>query len=395
MSLQQAISAAVLASPELEKERIKMGITRAESIADTGVLNPFFIFDADPREREYEFGLQKAFETGRQGRHRKRIDQKREEMEETLINARIMDLKAKVINAYTAVYINQEKIKILEDSYNFIISEINQNDKLSALNELLVRGELTDIYQQKEDARIAIKQAISILTMLTGHRITEDVTLVDPTKLAAEPDLSTSQLVEIALKERHESILNKQDIELAKIAKDLAVSNLFPLVIVDAGAEVKLEENTGQFFIGVDVELPVLGAEIRAIERTEERIEQVKKRQKIVEENIMVEVVDSYDVYKTAKERFQEYEQMHIPGINTLLSEIRMKYKNNEISFKDLLEAEKANISIVNNYLTSMLAYKNAITVLENAVGKSIIVEVTDPEVPEIEIPFTGPPKSF
>ncbi len=380
--LQQAISSALQNNPELQLARGNLEAADLEIIAEANLLNPFFIFDADTGDKIYRFGLQKAFETGRPGRIRRKIGQKQKALRRAQLEVRIIEVEERVIDAFTDVFINQERIKLLEDTFSFIKTEQEEAEDLSEVNQLLVEEELLDILQGLEDAKIEVEKAKLVLAGLLGKEVSEETDLGNPRELKVKDGLTKEKLIEIALKKKPEIIENDMELELAQTLRELAKANYWPLIIADAGAEVDFEEENAGFFIGVDIELPVLGIEKRQIMATDRRIEQIKKGRKILEKNLKLEISEAYELYEFTRKRLEDYEDSYLPKKDELISIIRQKYEDSEISFMDLLKAEKSKLRIQNNYFDALFDFEDAFSNLEKAVG----ISLTESK-PEVNIP--------
>lgn len=371
--LQQAITSALQNNPDIQLEKGRIDITGIGAVSEANILNPFFTFDADIAEKTYSFGLQKAFETGRLGKIRKKIQDKRRELQDAILNKRAIDLEEKVIDAFTRVYINQEKRKLLDETFEFINNSKENAENLSEVDSLIIEEELLDIIQQLEDTKIEIEKARLLLEELVGEELERGSTFGDPRKLKIKGDLTEKDLLNKALKEKPEIIENDRQIELAKLLENLAKANYWPLIIADSGAKVDFDEERAGIFVGLDIELPVLGIEKRQIEAAQKRLDQIMENRKIIEKDIKLEVGEYYKLYEFTKKRLEDYDKKHIPKVESLINTIRKKYKENIITFRELLKAEKSRLKIQNNYFDALMDYENAFSDLEKAVGVSLV----------------------
>ncbi len=383
--LNQAITSALRNNPDIQQERGRLQRTNLEIFADVNVLNPFFLFDADLAQRTYSFGLQKAFETGGLGKIRRKIREKRVELQRAELNERIIELEDQVIDTFTQVYINQERIKLLEETFSFIKAKQQEAQNLSEIEELLAEEEIIDIIQRLEDSKIEVDKARLLLEELLGRKVTGETPLESPKELKIKGDMTEEELIEMALKEKPEIIENNKELELAELLKKLARANYWPLVIADGGVRINFQESQAGIFIGLDIELPVLGIERKQIEAAEQRIELIKENRKILEKKIKLEVSETYKLYEFTKKRLEDYDREYLPRTKQLISSIREKYENNEISFSDLLKAEKSKIKIQNNYFDALFDFENAFSDLERAVGITLAEGLPEPGVSEFQ----------
>lgn len=390
--MQQAITSALQNNPDIQLERGRVDITGIGAVSEANILNPFFLFNADTADNTYNFGLQKAFETGGLGKIRKKIQEKRRELQKAQLNERMIEVEERVIKAFTDVYINQERIKLLEKTFDFIKAGRKKAEDLSEVDELLVEEELLDIIQSLEDSRIEVEKAKLVLEELLGEKVEKGRRVGDPRDLKLKEGLTTEEeLLKKALEEKPEIIENKRQLELAQLLKDLAKADYWPLIIADAGAEVDFNERTAGVFVGLDIELPVLGLEKRQVEAAEKRIEQIKKNRETLEKDIRLEVSETYKLYEFTKERLRDYDRKYLPKIEKLIETIRKKYKKREISFIDLLKAEKSRIKIQNNYFDALFDFENAFSNLERAVGASLAEGMSGSRIMQEEFQGTLP----
>ena len=331
------------------------------------------------------------------GKIRREIRNKRAEIQEAELNKRAIELESRVIDAFTIVYINREKIKLLEEIYNFIKSKHEESEKLSEVEKLLTAEDLLKILQDLEDARIEGEKAELILKKLLGREVPAETEFQCPKELKINDDMTEDKLIQISLKKKAEIIENDKELEFALLLKDLAKADWWPLIIADAGVKVDFEENQANVFAGLDIELPVLGMEKKQIEAAEKKIARIRENREILEKNTKLEVIETYKLYKFTKKRIEDYEQKHLPRIEKLISTIREKYEKNEISFMDFLKAEKSRIEIQNNYFDALFDFECAFSNLEKAVGISLAKGMRSPSIPEAGIsgvPAPGSPFS-
>lgn len=370
--LQQAITSALQNNPELQLARGRLDAVDIESLAEANLLNPFFIFDADTADKIYRFGLQKAFETGGLGRIRRKIGEKQRALVRAELERRKIEIEEKVIDAFTDVFINQERIKLLQDTLSFIETEQERAQGLSDIDRLLIEEEMLDILQGLEDAKIEVEKAKLVLASLLGKEVSEETDLGNPRELEIREGLTGQRLIEIALEKKPAIIVNDRELELAQALRELAKANYWPLIIADAGGEIDFEREHAGFFIGLDIELPVLGIEKRQVMAADKRIEQLKEGREILERDIKLEVSEAYELYEFTRERLVDYEEKYLPRKDELISAIRESYKKGKIKFIELLRAERAKLRIQNNYFDALFDFENAFSDLERAVGISL-----------------------
>ena len=314
-------------------------------------------------------GFQKTFETGGIGKIRKIVAEKRLDLQEAQLSMQEIELKNKVTDAFAALYINREKIKILEEAYKFLSENFEEKENISEVDQLIFEEELLNIMQAQEDAKIALEKAVLLLENLIGEDIEEEKELEIFAEDELEKKFKLEELTQTALKKRPAIIENDKELSLAESLKDLAKADRWPLLIADSGSRFFRKRNKYSAFFGIDIELPVLGVEKKEIEVSEARIEQIKETREIIEKDIEIEVEDNLKVYEFARKRLIDYEEKHLPRIEELITIIREKYEKDEVSCRDLLKAEKARLAFLANYFKALFDYKNAFSDLERAVG--------------------------
>lgn len=387
--LNQAISSAIRSNPDIQVQRGKISVMGQEVLSSAIELNPFFLFDTQPSEDVYEFGLQKPFETGRPGKIRKKIRDMRVELEKAELSAQVINLEDRVIDAYTQVFINQERIKVLKDSLDFILHSNEYTESLSEVEQLLAEGEIINITQNLEDSKIEVEKARLVLEELVGEEIRSQTNLGNPRELKIKEGLNEEKLIQIALRKKPEIIENEKELELEKLLKALAKSNLWPLIIAAAGTRLDFKNERYGVFISLDIELPILGLEKRQINAAELRIEQVMKARKTIIKNTKLEVSENYKLYEFTKQRLLDYEEKYLPKMQNLIDTVREKYLQEEVHFIDLLKAEKARILIMGNYFDALIDYENAFSDLERSVGVSLVGKDGKSSVPGLKETIT------
>lgn len=371
----QVISSALMHNPELQRRRAKAEITQAEARAFSAVQNPFLTTEFDPMEKVYRFGIQKALETGGAPKWAEMASRKRAEIEQAELERDILDLKSNITRAYTEAYINQERIELYKEIYDFIKSKYKEYDNISVVDKLLIEEELINLEQQSEDARQEIEKAHLVMERLTGRNVIEGRKLQNPRVTRIKENLTLEMLVLTALIKRPEVLTIQKELELAEILRRLAIANFYPLIIVEVGGGFNVdavEERPGSVFASVDIELPILGIEKRQLKAATIRVQQVLKQKKTIEENIKHDVTHTFSLYKYSKERIEKYEKVHLPRLIELMEEVRERYENGEIPIRELLTAEKSRLAIRNDYFDALSDYEYAVSELERAVGTSL-----------------------
>jgi outer membrane protein, heavy metal efflux system len=256
------------------------------------------------------------------------------------------------------------------------------------LDVLKARLALSQAEIEQEYGARRVLRAKQQLNVIMGSNLDQPVTIphLPAFQLRAEksdllPDFSRpvpplQDLIQLALANRLELKLLKQNITVSKAQLYNAFGNIVPNPVVATGKSITGNPPVGPklngFFVSLGFEMPVFTYQQGEIRRIQATIRQYYRQYQAQENVVTAEVAAAYQNLIAARDRIRVY-QDHV--LADSLEVARLAQRSYEVGQADItatLAAQQANIQIRSQYLDAVSAYQQAFTDLEQAVGEPL-----------------------
>jgi cobalt-zinc-cadmium efflux system outer membrane protein len=339
-------------------------------------------------ESELDVGISQVFETG--GKRRKRVAVARLELAQ--VRAEVMALErrfaAEIRAAYARAVAAGKQLDVLEqliaasDELVRITNERLKEGDVAPLDLNLVRVETDRLRAQVIRIRAELEGEIISLRALAGYEIT------DPLRLAPLParpprlDLSLTEAVETALRQRADLQAARLGEELGSARISLARSQATPNVtgsvhytrekgITDLpemlGGPIGQTDNFLRF--GVAIDLPIFNKNQGEIASAVGERAQAQRQREFLEATIKRDVALAYRRYRAAAEAVVLYATQIIPRSEENLKSVRAAYGLGEFSIFDVINEQRRLIESETGYNEALRDYYSALAELESALG--------------------------
>lgn len=391
----QALTRGLLRSPRMAAVRANLEITKANYIAATEMPNPTFLRDEGYfAEQTTRIGSQVIYEPPWKIAFRLLVAKRQMKASRLDILNQMWQFRNDIRRIYTETVVAQESYQMLTElaqlaarlqevsSKRFAAGDVPELDVLKAR----LASSQTQIEQEYGFRRFGrSKQQLNIIM---GNNLDTPVAVphLPPFQLRAEksdllPDFDKpvpklQDLIQLALANRLELKLIKQNIAVTKAQLYNAYGNIVPNASVGTGKSVTGNPPTGPklngFFVSVNVDVPVLTFQQGDISRLKATIHQYYRQYQGQENQVTAEVAAAYQTLIASRERIRVYQE-HV--LADSLEVARLAQRSYEVGQSDItatLAAQQANIQVRSQYLDAVTAYQQAFTDLEQAVGEPL-----------------------
>jgi outer membrane protein, heavy metal efflux system len=387
LTLQTALQLATENNPQLKAARAKLLVQDAQSITAKTRLNPTLISDNGIAEKTYRVGIEQTIELG--GKRQKRMaisDTSRQILIED-INTLALDIRTSVRNAYTQLFVAQQKQSML----NAIVSTVEQlltiatkREKagdISQLDVLQAEVALVSAQNDLEQARYNVVEARNTLNSLLSQSLQTSLQLVPPNILESEwrqnaSDTAEEQieaLFQKALTHRPEMLKNAGTMLQATQQEALAKANRIPNLSVTAGPDMVTgsDGSLSAFIIG-NVQLPVFDRQQGPIQEAMARHAQLKDEKDALKNRIYLEVANAFNRLLASQKQVKRYEKELLPKGETISIKSRRSFEVGKSAIALPIMAQQAYINTQLRYLQVSSELQSAYSDLERAVGTDL-----------------------
>jgi outer membrane protein, heavy metal efflux system len=395
-SFQQALEAAVSSNPSLAATRARLGISQAEVRAAAFHPNPSFLTSYTPAEDLYRIGVQQTIQLGFKREFRISAARAQLAVVRAEIEVAVLDLRAQLRRAFTALYVAQQRASLLREVYETTqrLLEVAQvRERAGDIPQFeVLQAEVVSLNAQN-DYQLALYQVIesrASFNAVLGRNAWEavEVGLPDllpklpvaltpvstssPTVLQASvsvTDANLTALVEQALRIRPEIEQNKASVLAAERQARSARANIFPNATISYGRDINYKEKETFMFFAANVEIPLWYQQQGEIQGAIARRAQFLRERTALQNRIRSEVTAAYAEFVGQRRRLDLYESALLPQSATLVEKARRAFEAGKSPILVPIQAQQAYVNTRQGYLQALSDYQDAITSLERAVG--------------------------
>ncbi|MFQ5738742.1 MAG: TolC family protein [Acidobacteriota bacterium] len=387
LTLDLATEILLLRNPTILRERQNIvmahaGVTQARLLPNpefdvTSESYPLFESNPGPFFQSNEFIVRagQPIELGGKRRKRTRVAEQEVEVNESLLQDTIRQLKLELKNRYYRVVLAKAELQLAQEvlaQFDEII-EINrkrfEQGEISGLDLARVETERRRFFDDLVAAELALKNAKTALLELLGtsdlgapFEVAEAL-VFEPLQAVTAEELQEQALTTRAdLKARREQI--ERERRQVAVEKSLGVPNLTPFV----GYKRNLVDNTVAF--GLKLDLPLFNRNQGEVARAVVRVDQAEYEAQRAELAVRSEVLQALQAVYAEARRVRALEGTYVQTARRARDIAQASYRLGALDLIAFLDAERAYRETLRGYNQALFAHQLAIFQLEAAVGR-------------------------
>lgn len=359
---------------EFMATRLNVNIADAEVVAAKVLPDPSLDFEA--ARDNFTLGLSYTIELGK--RHaRVKMAKSERDMEKLALEGSFQDLRAKSAELFLEAILQQELLKVKEESYSYMsklstsdslrymAGEITENDARQTRLETI--SLLNDVYEQEA----AYRSALVELNQFMG---------IDSDTLFApignwenlERDFQLAKLLDEGRVNRPEILIASKNIEVNQKSYKLVRAERRP----DIDLSLSYERDWNHFLpqarlatFGVSIPLTFSNINKGAIKSAKLKTEQANIGFKDVELQVLAEIRQSWFGFEAERKKVAQYQTGIMDESRKVLDGMVYKYKRGEATVLDVLVSQRTYNEVCQDYLETMKGYVSSLVALERSCG--------------------------
>jgi cobalt-zinc-cadmium efflux system outer membrane protein len=379
ISLEEAINISLKRNPKLKAAETQLAISEANITIAKNRINPNLISDNGIAEKTYRLGIEKTLELGSKRNKRIELAENNKKQIESEISLVKLNLKTEVRQAYTMLYVLQEKYKCFKDMVEStekllnvavkkekIDTDANLDTLQAEMMNLNARNELENINSQ-------LIQAQNKLNTFLNQDLRTILELENPNGLQEENKNTLDSLIQKALKERPEMKINLNQQTSSMTELELAKANRIPNLSVTLGPDL-VTNNSANNSIGVFVmgsmQLPLLYQGQGQIQTAQAKSFQLANEKSDLVNQIILEVNNAYNMLNANKAKLKRFETKLNPKADLIYKKSLKCFEEGKCPVFIPINAKQSLIDTKINYLNTVADYQNSISDLVRALGE-------------------------
>jgi cobalt-zinc-cadmium efflux system outer membrane protein len=396
LSVTQALDDALLRSPRVSAVRAQLDISKAAYAAARQLPNPNFTYDNGfIAEQTRRVGTQTTYDPPWKIAFRLLAAKRQVQATKLDILHTLWLFRNDVRRTYTELVVAQESYQTLQDLADLSQRLLNVAEKRFAagdvpeLDVLKARLAFSQAQIDLEQGRRRTIRGRQQLNNIIGLQLESPLNVprlplmfnLKAEKSDLLPDFSRpvprlQDLIDLALANRLELRLTKQQIALSQAQLYGAIGNIIPDPLLSTGQSASGNPPTGPklfgFYVGMNFELPLLTYSQGEIARLKATIRQYYRQYHAQENQVIGEVSAAYNNLLAARERIRTYQEHVLRDSQEVADLARLSYEVGASDITATLAAQQANVQVRSQYLDAVTAYQQAFTDLEQAIGEPL-----------------------
>lgn len=403
LTLEQAIDIAVQNNPQLKVVQAKLGMSEADIKTAAARPNPTIMSDNGIPEQTYRLGIEQTIELGWKRHKRIAVAKADQAVTQSQIAEAVLNLRADVRQAYTRLYLSQERQEAYEEilrNTEKLLDITQKREQAGDIAQLDVLQSDIAVAKAKNDLQTLVSQLVSAknqLNTLLNQPLDTSLSLAPPTvfpqvavEKASSPnktetgalqvevhktDFNLDRLIQIALENRPEIQQNQNAQDAAREKLALAKANRIPDLVLGGGSGTVFNSNNKwvpDAYITASVELPVFNLQQGPIQKALAEQAQLQQAQSALKNQITLEVTNVYNAFFAHQDRVMRYETELFPKAQEIVEKSRRSFEEGKSSILIPLNAQQAYIDTRLGYLQAMVDLQQSISDLERAVGTGL-----------------------
>jgi cobalt-zinc-cadmium efflux system outer membrane protein len=400
MTLDAAIEMAGRNNLNYQAALAQKDISQAQITTAKARLNPMLVSDNGVAEKTYRLGLQQTLELGGKRKKRIAVAETQSQLTDTMTNARFLELRIGVRQAYTALYTALERQKAYEDiveTTKRLLTIAQKRETVGDIPKVDVLGAQIAFTNSQNDHQTAFYQVVSArnrLSALLFQPLSPQQPLAPPPSFAQEALLTTQKqepgqplqasitesalnlglLIEQAFKVRPELQESRLNEVLTLQRLSLAKSNRIPNLSLSAGPDLVAEPGQRRlnvYVIGA-MDIPVFNRQQGPIAEESARQRQLRLTQQALKNQITYEVMNAHTAFIASQQRIRRYEAELLPDAERIVQLAQLSFREGKSSILTPINAQQAFINTRLGYLQAISDHQDAISDLEKAIGTGL-----------------------
>lgn len=393
IALSAAFDESLIKSPRVSNVRAQLGISKATKSQALTFPNPSFFFLTDTGALATQIGASVPIEPPWKVVFRLLVSKNQIKQADLEIAKNLWQFRGVIRKAYLEAVIAAETydtITQLQGIATNLKSVAQRRFKSGDVAALDVERADLALLQSESELLLAgknillTKQKLSVL-MGRSYKDGVQVMRLPQFQLQAErnellpmaghglPNLDV--LIAEALKTRLDLKVVDQALGVNSANLKLVRGNILPNPVLNVGSSYsgnppKPSVSTRGFYIGVNQELPVLNFQQGELARLNAVRKQLLFERESIKNKIQEEVVTAYQQVEAATERVMLFRSKILPKSKEVASLSRKSYEFGQTDINATLSAQQANVQVQSSYLETVRTYQQAMTDLEQSVGK-------------------------
>ncbi len=388
ITLDDAIKMALDHNHTLQAERSTILQAQAEETTANLRPNPTLSWDAQflplfqptqagsnyfDQNAQFDIGLSYLFEIGRKRQHRLQaaLDVTAQTKSQVSDNERALIFL--VASDFVSVQLAESTLSLAEQDLKSFQNTVDISDaklKAGGISEgdyLKIKLQLLQFQTDYSQAQLAKVQAlISLRSQLGFESVPADYDVAG--ELEYQPvQAKREDLEALALRQRPDLRAAQQGVAAAQsqyeVQKSIAKQDL------TAGADYSHTAGVNSVSLFFSIPLPVFNRNQGEIARTRYAIGQAQETEKAAQEQVLTDVVNSYESVQTNDVVIKLYRSGYLDAAKQSRDISEYAYKRGAASLLDFLDAERSFRAVQLAYLQSLAGYETAVEQLREAVG--------------------------
>jgi cobalt-zinc-cadmium efflux system outer membrane protein len=395
LGVQQALEETLLQSPRVASTRLKLGIAKAAYAQALTLPNPnFTMYNGFKAEQTYTIGAAIPIEEPWKLAFRLLLAKEQVRQADLEISQGLWTLRGEVRRTYTEMVVAQETLETLSDLAQLagrlldVARKRFQAGDVPELDALKARLATSQAEIELEQGKRRVIQAQQQLAIILGRPLQESEKLLVP-RLPGTFNLKIQKndllpnfdqpipvldtFVADAVKHRLDLKVIDQTIKSNQASRRVAVGNILPTPIVGFGHSITGNPPNGPklngWNFGLNAEIPVFNWQQGDLTRYSAIIRQLRLERGATINQITAQVSAAYQRLLAARERIRVYQEHVLADSREVARLAQRSYEVGQSDITSTLAAQQANVQIRSQYLDAVLAYQQAFTDLEQAIG--------------------------
>jgi outer membrane protein, heavy metal efflux system len=395
MLVQHALNETLLQSPRVASTRLKLGIAKAAYAQAWTLPNPNFVmYNGYKAEQTYTIGAAVPIEPPWKLVFRLLSAKNQVKLADLEIAQSLWLIRGEVRRTYTELVVAQETLETLQDLAQLagrlldVARKRFQAGDVPELDALKARLATSQAEIELAQGKRRLVQAQQQLAIILGRPLDKAESVQVPRLPGTfsikvqkndllpnfdQPIPPLDTFVADALKNRLDLKIIDQSIKTNQANRRVAAGNIIPTPTVGFGHSITGNPPEGPklkgWNFGLNAEIPVFNFQQADLTRLSAVIRQLRLERGATINHITGQVSAAYQRLLAARDRIRVYQEHVLADSREVARLAQRSYEVGQSDITSTLAAQQANVQIRIQYLDAVLAYQQAFTDLEQAIG--------------------------
>lgn len=383
MTLEHAISLALLRNPELQAYAMEVKALEGRLIQARLLPNPEINFGMDNFYGSKEFRRLQSAETtvalsqqilfGSKRSKRIEVASLERGISEWDYRAKYLDVIAEVKKAFVDIIAAQERLSVTEDIYRLSEQSYNtaaalvQAGKVSPIDETKASAQLSVTRIELERARRSLEAARKRLTAIYGgnplfNRVEG--------RLEIEPSIPSFDELTRNVDKNPDIVRWSTELAGRKASLNLEKAKGIPDVTVSAGFRRLKETDDKAFVAALSIPLPLFDRNQGGIMEAIERLRKAEAERNSANLRVHTALIEAYRALSETFIEATTVKDRVLPALESAFDAVHEGYRQGKFRYLDVLDAQRSLFESKNRYIEALASYKKASADIERLTGK-------------------------